>query len=1100
MSKKTHLSIPVDWVVLFLFGLVPLLWFRAPGFIISGDMLPPITFENYFDRFFAWNERLGGGTEALLHFSALFFYFIEAILNTIFKDIVMAQKAEFVFWFLMPGVSMYYLLSVLLKGEGRKWGRMIGVTFYMFNLYLEPVWQGLNIANLSSYVFVPFMLGLMIEGLERQRSFWIAALGMSVLTFFAAPIGSNPPMLLASVLPFLFYSLFFSIRHKVWKDFSALFRLIAFFVVVLSISILINLFWIIPFVDQVFINLASTSLEFTPDSALGWLKGLSKNTSLLNVAKMQGAWVWYEGFGEPYIPYAQIYKQNPFFVMLGFLLPVLVAISFTLHRKNPIAVLLGLFALTGVILGAGIHPPFGKLYAWMVEHVPFFYTVRSPWYKFTLLTCLGYAGLLAFLGQFISRHCSGFFRNRKFVKTALATTSLFLIMACQLVYAFPITLGKHFFTPSEREYMTHNFMEVPPYVKEGLHYLQQKKGTFRVLDVSPKKMQEYEWGNFGFNHPLTGFSLIPVFYKSMVNSPSLFPNDQIVKLFHQLIEEKDHLQFVNLLRSFNIQYVLFPSDLHWYDMKEFEKVAQVREFLEASQGLVFEKNFGLWDLYRLNVATGPMVESSPHPHFLIGDLTHLPLLPMTAKSAQKPFLFIDSLTKCLDFPMEIEKRLFLFNMNLEELAVSECEAQYRVGSMEAQVDLLHFSLQKEEEVEIWAKASGNDLSHISNIALNEKQLFIRDKQNLKGLFPQWIRLYQGNLPLGEHSLYIRGRSESGKMVDVVVVPKRIREEKLAWIQKLRQEKKILFEEIIFDLERERKAMPESPKDEKVYWSGDVSFENIASVELTQEHPGFYSLQYRKGMVFKFSKNVTEADPSVVVTFSNFKPFALSENPTFYMDYEIKDPLSCSAQFRFYLQAETKEGTSSFDVLMPAFPSIPLYNEISHRFPGKKSIKCVKLEMIFKHSFAKRRGYRRYPNSDVVIRKWSVGQPDKSNSETNILKVSSNPSTEVSFLKNSPVSYDVQLDPLNEAQGQFLVLNQAYHPQWQATDDRGNRLIHYQVNGWANGFVVEPAMGRNISIYFEEQKRVNLGYALSGTSFSLLLLALGLVGWIQRRKK
>jgi len=131
----------------------------------------------------------------------------------------MAQKAEFVFWFLMPGVSMYYLLSVLLKGEGRKWGRLIGVTFYMFNLYLEPVWQGLNIANLSSYVFVPFMLGLVIEGLERQRSFWIAALGLSVLTFFAAPIGSNPPMLLASVLPFLFTILFFLLDTKCGRIF-----------------------------------------------------------------------------------------------------------------------------------------------------------------------------------------------------------------------------------------------------------------------------------------------------------------------------------------------------------------------------------------------------------------------------------------------------------------------------------------------------------------------------------------------------------------------------------------------------------------------------------------------------------------------------------------------------------------------------------------------------------------------------------------------------------------------------------------------------------------------------------------------------------------
>jgi len=160
-----------DLFIIFLFGLTPLLWYRASGFIISGDMLPPITVKELWLQFFTWNEQLGSGAQFLFQFNALPFFILEAFFSFIFPTIELAQKGEFVFWFLVPGLSMYIFLNTVLKGEGKRWGILVGVVFYMFNLYLEPIWQGRNIANLCSYTFVPLILAVLIRALNGERSF-----------------------------------------------------------------------------------------------------------------------------------------------------------------------------------------------------------------------------------------------------------------------------------------------------------------------------------------------------------------------------------------------------------------------------------------------------------------------------------------------------------------------------------------------------------------------------------------------------------------------------------------------------------------------------------------------------------------------------------------------------------------------------------------------------------------------------------------------------------------------------------------------------------------------------------------------------------------
>lgn len=1107
----------IDLLILVCLGLVPLIWFRSEGFIISGDMLPPISWEGFLNRFFCWDERLGGGHESMLHFSVLFFYSVEALLTTLLPSIVMAQKAEFVFWFFLSGVGIYYLLSVLLQGEGRYWGRWVGVLFYLFNLYLEPVWQGMNIANLSCYVFVPILLGLTIEALEKRRSFGFCVVAFSLITFFAAPIGSNPPMLLASIIPFVIYALLFFFKNRVWKEGKALARFIGFFVLVGIFSFLINLFWIIPFVLQVFVNTAQTSLEFTPGSALDWLKGLSRNTSLVNVAKMQGAWVWYEGFGEPYIPYAQIFQKNPFFVLMGYFLPVLVAIGFVVSRQKLTGLLLGALALLGVVLGTGLHPPFGKLYAWMVENVPFFYIVRSPWYKFTLLTCIGYAGLLAFLGQRLARVQIGF-------KRIGAVIALTVLLAYNVVYAFPVSTGRLFMTPSEREFMTHNYMAMPDYVEQTLDYLQSKDQSFRVLDASSKKLQEYDWGNFGFNHALSSFTLIPVFYASMINSPSLYPSDQMVQMLHEAVKQKNRSQYVQLLKRFGISYLIYPYDMHWYEMKDVEKASEFQEFLETCPDLIFEKRFGQWKLYRVQGAESTPLSIQPEPYFVMGDWKILPSLLNTPELQKENFVFIDSLEKVFK-EFEIDSlKLLLVNMDWDQWVAAESAPDYGLGGMNRQKQ--EIPLNASGLVQIWLQASGDDLLQLSNIQLNQKPIFLNKENILPGKVLQWAQIYKGTL--SEATLYIRNATKEGEIDQVLVIPESVFNEKRQTIDRLLKENKINpswlktvqkgTKEFSFSFPAESSfswAVADQTllqKEESILWTGDISIESPYSLEIVPKHKGVTFFRAAEGWVFKFLDEVQKGEPSVVISVDTL--VNLSEYDQIYFDYKLFDLLSCSAQIRFVFEDQT---SSPKELVLPAATRISLLKELKREYPLIEEPKLVHIDFELNHSFEHRKGFRRYPHKEAVFREIKVGKITEDplvRSELNqkekeliwtlprairqsnlwigegVLAKSSNI---LNSEKKNPTSYKVKLPPSVEG---MLVFNQGYHPLWQAFSKEGKEMLHFKLNGWENGYFLKGA-DKMVSLEFQPQKKVYLGYLLSGLSAALLLFVL--IGLLRRKK-
>ena len=133
-------------------------------------------------------------------------------------------------------------------------------------------------------------------------------------------------------------------KFKILRDFGGV-GLIIF---------LVNLYWILPTLNFIFGNIAPSG-SIDKIGFHNWIDSLSKNTSILNIMRMQGAWDWYAFDSTTnlplYIPYALNYFYRLPFILFSFLLPFLAILSFFQRKNNKenyLFVSFGIMLLVGV--------------------------------------------------------------------------------------------------------------------------------------------------------------------------------------------------------------------------------------------------------------------------------------------------------------------------------------------------------------------------------------------------------------------------------------------------------------------------------------------------------------------------------------------------------------------------------------------------------------------------------------------------------------------------------------------------------------------------------------------------------------------------------
>jgi len=608
---KLNLSF-IDIGIIFILGLTPLLWFD-PGFLIKGiDFDLPLTFERFTTNFFyLWDYQNGAGLPRNLHLPALMFFLPQALLQGLGVSLEIVQKVFFCQWFVLPGFAFYFLMRVLMpdKGRGTAAARMIAVSFYMFNLYLEPIWIGFNMANLSAYVAVPIALGILIRAIENRRPTLITGAKIG-LVFFAFPaLAQNPSMTLICFIPFLF--LFFrSLYLRRWKKESLLYllKIVAFSLLFIS---LMNSYWILPEIKKLFdSNIVLTSSNVTGGNvredvyfATDWLKGLSRHTNLVNVIKMQGDWAWYAGYRQ----YAQIYWSHPFLIVVAWF-PFLISLLALWKSRNQFKWFFGILLFLSLLFSTGANGWFGYFYLWLVKNVPLVWTIRSPWYKFTLLTCLAYGVLIGFGAKFILEQILT--RWRLFGKIAFPFT-FFLFISLSPLYSFPLVSGKHFKKQAASEGYPNHF-KIPKHVLDAAEWLNKEVKNNRVMDLPSRGISYNNWGYEGFM-PLIGYFLHVPLYSD--NHPIHIPYQgawgsswiYLSKLYRNAMERGLTPYISNILRLLRVNYVIHEGDFR-YNVLPFPVTRkQINTKLKSLKGVSLKRQFSqVWDLWEVS---SPLPES-----------------------------------------------------------------------------------------------------------------------------------------------------------------------------------------------------------------------------------------------------------------------------------------------------------------------------------------------------------------------------------------------------------------------------------------------------------------------------------------------------------
>lgn len=540
------------FVIVLIFGLTPLIWFLGKeGMLINGvDTNFPLDPWVWFQRrFFVWNSVTNAGANFSSSTAGLFFHFIQVVPYSLGFNLQHTQIISFVFWFSLIVISAFLLARTIIPQKPLI--QILFVTLYSFNIYLFNSWENVKVANLSLVAAIP--LALFVYSLRRLGKInLVETIFLSAIVgIILSGTGINPAYFLSFVLVCLLF-----IAGDLISSFkkNLIIKKVKDAAVLLAVVTVVNLFWILPTVDYIAREVPSNG-SINGIGFINWIDGLSENTSLLNVLRLQGVWDWYAtdpGTGVPlYIPYAGSYLYGIPYQLFGFAVTFCAILSFIFfdNKRKHLYFGFGLMILTGVFLGAGTHSPTGSVFRWFSLHLPFFSLFRSPWYIFTPLVFLAYSGLVCLLVKSLDERIRG--TSFSLAKPGLFVGIVFMISATVL-YSRPLISGE-IFRPTRTDGFYTNF---PSYVFEAKEWLSE--GSGRVIGYPNNNMESFDWGYRGIDSVLGLLvdreTLFSPFNEG--NSPATI----IIKEFFQNLRKGEKEAAVSLAGKINLGLIFEKRD------------------------------------------------------------------------------------------------------------------------------------------------------------------------------------------------------------------------------------------------------------------------------------------------------------------------------------------------------------------------------------------------------------------------------------------------------------------------------------------------------------------------------------------------------------
>lgn len=623
MNKRINIYF-FEVIFILLVGLIPLLWFKQ-GYMAAGhDMsypLAPIDF--WLDRLFVWTDRVGSfgsnQTDAIpgvfIHGLQAFFYFLTGSLQ-------IAQKLDFIFWFTLPGITMYILLKSLHPEKENSILRLSGALFYMLNHYLLQAWIIAEMSKFSIISALPLVILAIINVNLRKGSVFKNSLLVGFTLFFLNG-GAGIPLwgglaiaaLTALIVTFIISPQPFFLRFR---------RALIFSLTSLFFVFLFNLYWIYPYIASFQQNyIQRVGAAGGSEGAISWSQEISRNASFTNLIKLQGVPDWYDN---PNHPYSNTFLTNYFFVMLAIAFPV-IAFTSLINKKDQARsnktykVIFLAILLVAIPFTAGSHPPTGVFYDLVLKYIPGFPIFRTPFYKFGMALWFAYAYLVA-IGL---KQLTDFIRESYLPKLSMRLASLLILtlfIALLFIYNYPFFTGV-FFNWSDK-YSTR--VKIPDYILEAKKELASSFST-RTLMLPQlhdgNKYISYDWKYFSLSSIPSMLSRKPV----LLNDAVLSGNEPgLVNAIYSQLEESSQS---SLLKYTGVDKVIVQDDFVAEESMDFS-LSPIKDAIYQEPNSSFKKEIGKWKFFDINdPEMKPLIYIPQSFSYILAETSHLASVTQT---------------------------------------------------------------------------------------------------------------------------------------------------------------------------------------------------------------------------------------------------------------------------------------------------------------------------------------------------------------------------------------------------------------------------------------------------------------------------------------
>jgi hypothetical protein len=622
--KRKHI---ISFLIIILLGFIPLLWFQPGKTIIGHDSgLPFDPIVHFQDRLYLWSTHFGFGADLNngLVGSVFVIHGMEALLRIIGFSVQNVEKLNFIFWFVLPGITMYYAARKL--WPEKQYLPIFAAAIYMINYYLLQGWFAAERTKFSLYAAFPIVVCCMLSYLLGKMSLRKSALIAGIILGIFNGGGSIPlygGMMVAIVTIILFDLL-------VSRSFLSLLRSIKFLVGIGIVYFLTNAYWIIPYVMYV---TSSFSKDLAAvggtEGTLSWTRYLSEGASFINIFRGQGIPDWYLN---PTHAYAGAFLKNPFLIFLSLLFPI-AAYSAEFFAKNKedkyFIHVLALMSLLAMIFISATKSQLGFLYTLLVLHVPGFSIFRSSFYKFDYVLWFTYALLIGYtLDTLLSR--LRVWLKRDFLSRYISWIAVGFFLLGLLLYHYPILNGSFFdYSHDDQGKLLTTRVAIPQYVFDFGDWVNQQPDYKRYLilpELSESNYISYTWGYWS----LSPISSLLAKNSYVQNNAFYTGNNRIlVNKLYDALKRNDLREFDSLRKMLGIDGIVLQQDFDWRNNTWGTTDPQFyKKMLTSNSYFSLQKKFGEWEVYAMkNSNESTRISLSNKLQYIQGNLEQITSMP-----------------------------------------------------------------------------------------------------------------------------------------------------------------------------------------------------------------------------------------------------------------------------------------------------------------------------------------------------------------------------------------------------------------------------------------------------------------------------------------